>query len=240
MNSFHPVKTGKVSKLIIQQIKTSIMDGTIKPGDKIPPERELVEQFQASRISVREALKNLETFGLLTIKPGSGVFVAEINSKRISELLSSVLRFQKATLNNLTEARVIFEPIIAKIASERIKPEKFRKLEQNIQDTLKNKNNNSPAEVELHFEFHNLIAEATNNLVLESIMKVIIDVGKEWIKEYIGDLRGRIKVDSHAISFHNNIFKAFCEKNSQKVHDLMLKHLLQIHKDWMKIKPETK
>ena len=85
MDSFHPVKTNKVSELIIQQIKTSIMDGTIKPGDKIPPERELVEQFQASRILVREALKNLETSGLLMMKPGLGVVYNTLCKPRVKE-----------------------------------------------------------------------------------------------------------------------------------------------------------
>jgi GntR family transcriptional repressor for pyruvate dehydrogenase complex len=92
----------------------------MKPGDRLPPERELVQGFQASRISVQEALKSLETSGLLTIKPGSGVFVAEVNSKPMSESLSSLLRIQKTSLNELTEARIILEPNIARLASERI------------------------------------------------------------------------------------------------------------------------
>jgi GntR family transcriptional repressor for pyruvate dehydrogenase complex len=136
MRAFHPVKSGKVSELIVRQIKRAILNGRMKPGEKLPPERELVQTFQASRISVREALKSLETAGLLMIKPGSGIFVAEANFKPLSDSLSSILRIQKASINDLTEARIIMEPSIAKLASERISREDLTKLEKNIHETL--------------------------------------------------------------------------------------------------------
>jgi DNA-binding FadR family transcriptional regulator len=145
MSPFLPVKSGKVSELIAQQIKSSILNGSMKPGDRLPPERELVDHFQASRISVREALKSLETSGLLMIKPGSGVFVAEVNSKPMSESLSSILRIQKASINDITEARTILEPSIAKLASERITQEDLTKLEQNIHEALKIVKSNTPS-----------------------------------------------------------------------------------------------
>src|SRR4030042_2032810 len=107
MGTFHSVKSGKISELVAQQIKDAILKGTMKQGDRLLPERELVERFRASRISVREALKSLETSGLLTIKPGSGVFVAEVSSKPLSEYLSSILRIKKTSMNDVTEARII-------------------------------------------------------------------------------------------------------------------------------------
>jgi GntR family transcriptional repressor for pyruvate dehydrogenase complex len=78
MQTFHSVKNGKISDLIAQQIKKTILDGLMKPGDRLPPVRRLVEHFEASHVSIREALKNLEASGLIMIKPGSGVFVAEL------------------------------------------------------------------------------------------------------------------------------------------------------------------
>jgi len=159
MSPFLPVKSGKVSELIAQQIKSSILNGSMKPGDRLPPERELVDHFQASRISVREALKSLETSGLLMIKPGSGVFVAEVNSKPMSESLSSILRIQKASINDITEARTILEPSIAKLASERITQEDLTKLEQNIHEALKIVKSNTPSPAQ-NIEFHSLIASS--------------------------------------------------------------------------------
>ena len=165
MISFQPVKTGKISERIARQIKDTILSGAIKSGDRLPAERELVERFQASRISIREALKNLEASGLLTIKPGSGVFVSEVNSKPMSESLASILRIRKTSINELTEARIFFEPSIARLAAVRITPEELNKLEQNIQETMVVVKSNSPA-LEKNIEFHSLIAEATHNPVI--------------------------------------------------------------------------
>src|SRR4030042_220602 len=178
MKAFHPVKKGKISELIAQQIKNIILNGAMRPGDKLPPERELVKQFQASRISVREALKSLEASSLLTIKPGSGVFVAEVNPKPISKSLASILQIQKATINDLTEARTILEPTIARLASIRIKPEDFLKLEENIQkgSTLVKSGFSGRAN---HIEFHSIIAELTHNPVIALLMKILLEVLKE-------------------------------------------------------------
>jgi len=72
MDSFTPVRTVKITELIVDQIRKAILEGTMKPGDKLPSERELSDKFEASRIAVREALISLESAGLVQIKPGSG------------------------------------------------------------------------------------------------------------------------------------------------------------------------
>src|SRR5208337_2985370 len=128
---FQPVRTGKVSDLIIEQIKRVIHAGMLKPGDRLPSERELAEGFQASRISIREALKRLEASGLVTVKVGSGVFVAQMDSKPMSASLFSILRIQNGTVDDLTEARLIFEPSVARLAAEKVTPEDIATLEEN-------------------------------------------------------------------------------------------------------------
>jgi DNA-binding FadR family transcriptional regulator len=241
MNPFHPVKSGKISELIAQQIKSSILNGSMKPGDRLPPERELVDHFQASRISVREALKSLETSGLLRIKPGSGVFVAKANSKPMSESLSSILRIQKTSINELTEARIILEPNIASLASERMTNEDLLKLEQNIQETSKAIKSNSPSLTSTqNIEFHSLIAESTHNTVISLTMKTLFDVVKEMTIEIMDNLPKRKEISSHAIDYHKKILKAFQEKDSQKVYELMLKHILQIQEGLKKVKSKNK
>src|SRR4030042_5355682 len=174
MGTFHSVKSGKISELVAQQIKDAILKGTMKPGDRLLPERELVARFRASRISVREALKNLETSGLLTIKPGSGVFVSEINSKPMSDSLASILRIKKVSMNELTEARIILEPNIAKLACDRMTPQDLQKLEENIAGALGIIRSNVSARVK-NIEFHSLLAESTRNSVLTVMVKTLLD-----------------------------------------------------------------
>lgn len=227
MISFQSVKTGKISELIGRQIKSAILDGAMKPGDRLPPERELVEHFQASRISIREALKSLETSGLLSIKPGSGVFVAEVNSKPMSESLASILRIKKISMNELTEARMILEPNIARLACERITPEDLQKLEENIAGALTIVKSNVWARVK-NIEFHSLLAESTRNSVLTLTVKTLLDVLKEMSSEIVDDSPQNVEIASHTLRHHKKILEALKEKDPEKVFELMRKHILKI------------
>ncbi len=236
MDFFRPVKSGKVSELIALQIKNTILSGSLKAGDKLPPERELVLSFQASRISVREALKSLETSGLLSIRPGSGVFVAEVNSKPMSESLSSFLRIQNASINELTDARIILEPTIATLASERITEGYLLKLEQNIEETSRAIKANSPSlSSSMNIEFHSLIAESTQNPVIALTMKTLFDVVKEMTIEITGNPSKRKAISGHAIAYHKEILKALQERNPKKIYDLMLKHIVEIQEGFKRI-----
>jgi len=206
----------------------------MKPGDKLPPERELTERFQANRISVREALKRLETSGLLTIKPGSGVFVAEVSPKPLSESLSSILRIKKASMNDLTEARILLEPSIARLASERITGEELQALEKNIEETITVLKSHSPAPLK-NIEFHCIIANATRNLVIIMTMNPIFDVLKEMNLEMRGNIPRRVEISSLAVTYHKKILKALRERDSQKVYELMLKDISQVQEGLRKI-----
>jgi GntR family transcriptional repressor for pyruvate dehydrogenase complex len=200
----------------------------------------LVHRFQASRNSVREAIKTLETRGLLIIKPGFGVFVAEVNSRPMSESLSSFLRIQKSSINELTQARIILEPNIARLACEAMVPEDLLKLEKNIQETLKVIKSNSPSLISAkNIEFHSLIADAIHNTVISVTMKTLFEVVKEMTLEITDDLTKRLERSRHAIDYHKKILKAFREGNSQRAHDLVLEHILQIQEGFGNLRSKT-
>lgn len=241
MDSFYSVKSGKISELIIQQIKNAIIEGKMKVGDRLPSERELVKSFQASRISVREALKSLETAGLLVIKPGSGVFVTGVSSRPISESFSSILRIQKTSIYELTDARMVFEPNIARLASEKVSPEDLLRLEKNIEEASEIVKSNSPATAE-NIEFHSLIADTTHNPVISLAMRAMFNIWLEWCLEFESNMKikQRIKISRDSIDYHKKILKAFQEKKSQEVYELMLKHTFQIQGDFKGIKFQSK
>jgi len=239
MNPFRPVKSGKVSGLIARQIKDTILSGRMKPGDRLPPERELVERFQASRISIREALKSLETSGLLTIKPGSGVFVAEINSRPLRDSLTSILRIQKTSINELTEARLIIEPSIARLASEKMTSEDFRKLEQNIEETSALLQSHLSARGK-NIKFHSLIAESAHNSVLTLTLTTLLDVLQEMSSQIVDNSPENFSLSGSALAHHKKILGAFQKKKPQKVYDLMLEHILQVQKGLQRPKSRTR
>ena len=233
MDSFFPVKTPKITELIISQIRTAILDGTIRPGERLPAERELVSRFNASRIAIREALKALEASGLLSIRPGSGVFVANTDSTKMSESLYSILRIHNISLNEVTEARLIFEPHVARLAGERITRQDLARLEENIEETAAVVGAGAPATA-ANIEFHTLLAEATHNTVIAMTMKTMLEVAREMTSVTRETLAQRTKVSRYSVSEHKKILKALDEKNPQKVYELMYEHIVRIQRDLKK------
>jgi GntR family transcriptional regulator, transcriptional repressor for pyruvate dehydrogenase complex len=237
MTSFFPVKTPKITELIIGQIRDAILDGTTRPGDRLPAEQELVKRFNASRIAVREALKALEASGLLTIRPGSGVFVANTGSTKMSESLYSILRIENISLNEVTESRLIFEPHVARLAGERITQEDLARLRDNIESTLAVVKSGAPATAE-NIEFHTLLAESTHNTVIAMTMKTMLEVAREMTSATEETLAQRTKVSRYSVSDHRKILAALAEKNPQKVYELMYEHIVRIQRDLKNVMSE--
>src|SRR5437870_9542061 len=90
-----PVKSTRIYEEIVRQIKAMIAEGRLKSGDQLPPERDLAEKFLVSRTSVREALRALESVGLIEIRPGEGTFVREVSVDALVEPLALVLLSQR-------------------------------------------------------------------------------------------------------------------------------------------------
>ena len=118
---FQRVRVGKVSEEVVKQVQEAIFAGLLEPGDRLPPERELAEQFGLSRMSVRLALHTLESTGLVEIRVGSsgGAFIREPNFDPLRETLASMLRSKKASILDLAEARKIVETATAELAAQR-------------------------------------------------------------------------------------------------------------------------
>ncbi len=235
MKPFTSVKSGKISGQIAQQIKDTILNGVVKPGDRLPPVRRLVEHFEASHISVREALKGLEASGFITMKPGSGVFISELNSQPMGELLSSILRIHKTSMKEVTEARVILEPAIARLACARIASEDLLRLERNFQESFEMAKSRLSTHAKF-IEFHSLVAESTHNLVLSLTMKTLLDAMREMALEVADDSAIQTEDAFRVVRYHKRILGALKERNAQKASELMLKDILHTQSSYRKFK----
>ena len=112
---FTSVRTPRVYEHIVDQIERAIFDGRLDCGDRLPPERELVRQFRASRVAVREALRTLEHRGLIDVRHGSsgGHFVRAVDTGLLRRDFTTLLRLARVSVSQLTEARLLIEPEIA-------------------------------------------------------------------------------------------------------------------------------
>ncbi|SFO28238.1 transcriptional regulator, GntR family [Pseudonocardia ammonioxydans] len=170
---FSRVSAGRVSDLIVEQIRLLIRDGKIKAGDRLPSERELGERFGVSRVTVREALKMLEANGLVTIRVGArgGAFVTAPTSEQIGEGLSDLLTFSVVEPADVTEARQVFElgivPLVCRRADEQDIAELLEICDR--AEALRKKERLYP--VSLSAEFHVRVARATHNPALELLAR---------------------------------------------------------------------
>ncbi len=227
MDAFRRVDSPRRTDLIIQQIRQAILDGELKPADKLPPERELVKRFRTSRIPVREAIKSLEASGLLVVKRGSGVYVAETDSTTMSNSLYSILRIQNSSLAEITQARLMFEPITARAAAARITGEDIGRLEANIGKTAAMLGARQPVTAE-NIEFHCLVAEAVHNTVVTLTMRTLLNVAREMTEETSGNLDQRIHISNRSLAQHRTILEALVDKDEDKAYRLMLDHVKEI------------
>lgn len=166
---FNRVNAGRISGMIVDQIRLLIRDGHLAAGDRLPSERELGERFGVSRVTVREALRGLEANGLVTIKVGAhgGAFVTAPTSERVGEGISDLLSLSVLTPAQVTEARQVLELSLVPLVCERA-------TEQDIADLLDICDRADAAlktgeeyPVSLSAEFHTRLSRATHNPAIE-------------------------------------------------------------------------
>ncbi len=138
-NMFRKTKTNRIFEDLVEQIEKAILEGRLKAGDKLPPQRELVETFQTSRASLREALRVLEQKGLIDIKLGvaGGATVRSPDTDQVSESLALLIRHKKVSLDEIAEFREGVEGIVAALATERAKKRDIERLKKLLAEAEK-------------------------------------------------------------------------------------------------------
>lgn len=165
---FNRVNAGRISGLIVDQIRLLIRDGHLVAGDRLPSERELGERFGVSRVTVREALRALEANGLVTIRVGAhgGAFVTAPTSERVGEGISDLLSLSVLTPAQITEARQVLELSLVPLVCERADEQDIADLFE-ICDRADAALSDGEYPVSLSAEFHTRLAQATHNPAIE-------------------------------------------------------------------------
>jgi GntR family transcriptional repressor for pyruvate dehydrogenase complex len=216
----------------VQNLKTQvyeiilnlIIEGKLKVGDILPPERELAEELGVSRTVIREAIKSLETRGVLKVTHGKGIEVSPITSHDISYAFMLYLRRQKQKmpLKELLDLRCVLEPEITKIAVQEAKEEDIHRLEKIIQDMSNSKNNIEEFD-QCDLDFHLQITYMAKNIFFETIMEALIIP----IRKNIMQISQTGKIDyERAYREHYDIFQSIKERNPEKAKQAMEKSLL--------------
>ena len=220
---FKEITPVRLYESVIEQIMNLIKNNKLKPGDKLPPEREMAEKLSISRNSLREAFRVLESKGLIKSKAGGGRYLREIRKNGYSNTENVILSLEKSSILELLEAREIFEGKIAEVAAQRATTEDIELIEKALDKTNKEEISNGK-KTESDTEFHLAIARASRNFVFVNIMQLHLDLLKET-REKTWEIPGRREEQQEE---HQSIFQAIKEHNGKKATEAMLKHLRNI------------
>lgn len=170
---FSKVSAGRVSTLIVDQLRLLIRDGKLAAGDRLPSERELGERFGVSRVTVREALRGLEANGLVTIKVGArgGAFVTAPTTEQVEEGISDLLAFSVVEPADVTEARQVFELGIVPLVCQRADERDIAELLEICDRAEAALEAEGEYPVSASAEFHVRVARATHNPALELLVR---------------------------------------------------------------------
>jgi len=168
---FSRVTAGRVSNLIVDQIRLLIRDGQLTAGDRLPSERELGERFGVSRVTVREALRGLEANGLVTIRVGArgGAFVTAPTSAQVGEGISDMLTFSVVEPTDVTEARQVLELGIVPLVCQRADEQDIAELLEICDRAEAMLESDNAYSVSLSAEFHVRVAKASHNPAIEML-----------------------------------------------------------------------
>ena len=216
---------GRVSEIIVRRIKKQISDGRLLAGHKLPAEREMARQFKTSRVSVREAYRSLEEVGVLRIRRGAdgGAFIAKVDHGPVLRSLSLVLGLAKTSHKELTEARLLIEPPIARLAARRARKEDIARLERALEQEEQEAAVRTAPFRPTGSQFHRLIAACARNLPLIVLMNALADLTADAAAALDVSLRARHRLQN--CHYHRLIFDAIRQRDGEAAYTIMAEHV---------------
>jgi len=233
MAQFEPIRVKKLAEEVGQSIKRSIFDGTFLPGEKLPSEHDMAEQFGVSQITVRQAVRVLESAGIVYTKQGveGGIFVAEADTVAVSSYLSDMLRLKKVTQNDLFMSRFVFEPDIAAAVAKEWQEGDLVALEENIQLARTAFEKGDPVATRMcNLSFHRILCAITKNPVIIFALNAVFDV----LEENVSELKLPENMIRDEIIEHEILMEKMRARDTDQIRVEMQQHIQKIHKELLR------
>lgn len=216
---FGKVVKKTVADQVIDQIKTLLAGGDLRPGSQLPPERQLAEMLGVSRPSLREALRALEYAGVLETRVGEGVFVSDGSCMLSNNLQMSHLLRQYA-LEEMIEVRKVLETASLRLAAERATEDDFACIEK-VNEDARAALHRREEFVHLDYVFHQAIAGASGNGIFAVMLETVRQMMSDFNIELLATMKGRKTVLQH----HEAIFNALLQRDAQAATKALETHL---------------
>lgn len=232
-NLFHPVETKRASEAIFEQIRGLILCGELRPGDRLPSERNMIDMFRRSRPTIREALRMLERAGYIRTAAGSaGAVVLPPSEKNLENSLADTLSIGQISLEQMAEYRTASEAVTAGWAAQRRTDEDIRAMESMLMrmaDCL----NDYEKSVDLDPDFHGLIAKASKNSVSVIFNRTFSKLNRTFMNKRLSAMsqEERRTMCRRVHQMHEAIFAAIKAGDSEGASAAMRVHLTAFRED---------
>ncbi|MBV1789837.1 FCD domain-containing protein [Marinobacterium sp. D7] len=214
---------------IVESVKRWVAVNNKQPGDRLPNERELMEQFDCSKGTVREALKSLEVQGLISIRtgPNGGAVLERVPYEKASELLRNFLHFEQPSGPEIYALRTLIEPEIAALATPRLSAEDLDALEQLVSrcEAPPQTFDERMAQRIAELEFHVLLAQRCDNAMLAFIGRFLNDMIRDLVIFKKSALPEQHEFSCANLAYHQQLLQAFHAKDAERARQLMHEHM---------------
>jgi GntR family transcriptional repressor for pyruvate dehydrogenase complex len=209
---------------IVQQVLSLIEDGALKQGDQLPSERELTEIFKVSRTTVREAIRTLESMKFLQCQHGNGTYVLAASEEALIQPVTATLFNVNDDIRDIFYMRKIIEPHVAQLAAENATAQEIEEMEEIVR-RQEIRTEHEENIVETDSAFHNLMASATKNRVIERLIIAIVDLLKQSRGNYLMYEEQGNKRPERSLEGHERILAAIKNGDGEGARKSMLQHL---------------
>ena len=225
---FKPIKKNRLYEDIVDYVKQLIIQGELKPSDKLPSERDLAERFAVGRPTVREAIRTLELMGLVEVhhgQKGTTIKNPELDTymDSVREQMSWMIQIKRTTLQQLAEVRDSLETRIALLAAERATKGQLMDMKTTLEE-MKSCTEDVDAYLEKGIEFHRVMARATQNPIFHATWTAFADLIFKYYKDLLEGLSNK-KILNRLYLANVGVYQAILTKNPQKIRVAMIQHI---------------
>lgn len=216
--TFQPVRPVRLSQRIVEQIEDMLASGTLRPGQRLPSERDLVLQFGASRSTVREALRVLESHGVVRSRAGDpqGPEVLPFDSTGLAKQLHRMAKISQMTLAELVGSRMILDAAANRLAARLRTPAELAEMEATLAAMRRAVTSGYAAFSEADVAFHEAVARASRNSLVQVCNAVVRDVVLGLVSTKISQARNARALMQESVEHHQEVLDAIRDGDGER------------------------
>jgi DNA-binding FadR family transcriptional regulator len=231
-NVLQPIRGKRLSEDVCLQLKEAIYSGKFMPEERLPSQKELSSFFRVGGPVIREAMRNLESLGLVTVRRGAkgGVFVRKIGLKTLLDSFEGIAKLDSVPLENIIEAQIAVEIGILPLIIQNIQPEDYAAIEANIKEAQEGleKGIKRP----LNVKFHVILARASHNILLSKIMEALLELVVRFLQKHEYSYERK----KNAIEAHRKILQFLRDKEEGELERYLVEYLNNRMKEFTAMK----